>query len=287
MTMKYKKSVKTIVGVLAGNTVLAFVVAAFILPHGLVMGGATGIGIAISKFVQLDLSIIIFVLNILLFTLGAIIFGKHFALTTLVSTIYYPIALRVIRSIHGINTFTDDPLLGAVFAGLLLGLGIGIVMRVGSSTGGTDILALVFHKWFHSPVAICMYAVDFVIIAVQALFATKEQILYGILALLLTSIVIGRVTIFGQAQIQLFVISEKFEEIREQLLKEMQVGATMVLIETGLEAQNAKGILCVIPNRKLYSVKEKIQKTDDKAFITISQINEVRGRGFTLDRNYK
>lgn len=88
----------------------------------------------------------------------------------------------------------------------------------------------------------------------------------------------------GQSQIQLFIISDSYEEIRQRMLEELDAGVTMVHIETGYGKENKKGVLCVIPNRKLYSVKEMVHEIDAKAFITITQINEVRGRGFSMDR---
>ena len=90
--------------------------------------------------------------------------------------------------------------------------------------------------------------------------------------------------LMGQSQIQLFVISERHEEIRERMLKEQDVGVTMVHVETGYGKEEQKAVLCIIPNRKLYATNEMIHTIDEKAFITISQINEVKGRGFTMER---
>lgn len=92
--------------------------------------------------------------------------------------------------------------------------------------------------------------------------------------------------LMGQSQIQLFIITELYEEVKEKMLKEIDAGVTMVHIETGYGKKQQQGVLCVIPKRKLYSVKELVQMVDPKAFITITQINEVRGRGFTLERRY-
>ena len=161
-----------------------------------------------------------------------------------------------------------------------------MIVRVGASTGGTDILALVFNKWFHIPVAALLYVVDFTVLGMQVFFSNSEQILYGILALILTTIVLNRVMLMGQSQIQLFIITELYDEVKEKMLKEIDAGVTMVHIETGYGKKQQQGVLCVIPKRKLYSVKELVQMVDPKAFITITQINEVRGRGFTLERRY-
>lgn len=283
-----KNTIKTVLGVLVGNTILAFVVVAFVLPSGLVMGGATGLGLAITHYLPgLELSAVILGINMLLFILGALILGKKFALTTIISTVFYPMMLKLLGYIPGIDGITDNILLAVVYAGLLLGLGIGIIIRAGASTGGSDILALLMQKGFHIPVAICMYIVDFVIIALQVTFATAEELLYGILALIICTMVLGRVTVMGQAQMQLFIISKHYEVIKQRLLTEMEVGATLVRIETGLLEREESGVLCILPNRKLYDVNRMIHEVDPKAFVTITKINEVRGRGFTLDRKDK
>ena len=284
MKENWKKSIVTLIGVLAGNVILAFTVAAFVVPHGIIMGGATGIGFTITHYFPMNLSAVIFVVNILLFILGALTLGKKFAFTTIISTFVYPMFLSVIQAIPGIDQLTDNVLIASLYGGALLGLGIGMVVRVGASTGGTDILALVFNKWFHAPVAVLMYIVDFTVLIFQIFFSDSEQILYGILCLILSTTVLNRVMLMGKSQIQLFIVSEKYKEIKERVLKEIDAGVTMVDIETGYGEKRQQGVLCVVQNRKLYSVKEMIQTIDPKAFITITQINEVRGRGFTMER---
>lgn len=284
MSKNWKKYVSTVAGVLSGNAILAFTVAAFIVPNGIIMGGATGIGLAISHYLPVSLSTIIFALNAVLFVLGALVLGKRFAVATIASTFIYPTFLSVMQKIPGIDSLTDNVLLSTLYAGLLVGLGIGLIVRVGSSTGGTDIVALVFNKWFHLPVAVLLYVVDFLILGSQIFFSDTEQIMYGILALMMYTVILNKVMLMGQSQIQLFIISDSYDEIRQRMLEELDAGVTMLHIETGYGKENKKGVLCVIPNRKLYSVKEMIHEIDEKAFITITQINEVRGRGFSMDR---
>lgn len=284
MSKDWKKAAQTVFGVLSGNLIVAFAVAAFFVPHGIIMGGATGIGLTISHYVPIKLSAVILIINGCLFILGAFALGKKFVFTTIASTFIYPALLTIVQAIPGVENLTDNIMLATIYGGVLLGLGIGLIIRVGASTGGTDILALVMNKWFHIPVAILLYIVDFIVLGMQMLFSDPEQIMYGILALILDTIILNKVMLMGQSQIQLFVISGCYQEIREKLLKELDAGVTMVQVETGYDKQEQKSVLCVIPHRKLYSIKELIQTIDPKAFITISQINEVRGRGFTMER---
>lgn len=284
MKTNWRKSLETIISVLLGNVFLAVAVAAFIVPHGIIMGGATGVALTINHYVDGNLSVVIFIVNMVLFVLGTFVLGKKFALTTLISTIVYPVFLSVVQAVPGITRLTENVMLASLYGGALLGIGIGLVVRVGSSTGGTDILALVFHKWFHLAVAVFMYLVDFTVLLCQAFFSTPEQILYGIFVLAAATMMMNRVVLMGQSQIQLFIVTEKYEEVKEKVLKEIDAGVTMVHIETGYGAKQQKGVLCVVPNRKLYSINQTVQMVDPKAFITITQINEVRGRGFTIER---
>lgn len=286
MGKKKLKLLQTVLGVLAGNAVLAFSVAAFIVPHGIIMGGATGIGLMLSRVIPLPLSLLIFAVNAFLFVWGTIILGKKFALTTIVSTFAYPAFLSVAQMIPGITELTDNIMLAALYGGVLLGVGIGLIVKVGASTGGTDILALIFNKWFHIPVAVLLYVVDFLVLGSQIFDSTSEQVLYGIMTLVLETVLMNRVMLLGKSQIQLFIISEKFEEIKERVLKDIDAGVTMVHIETGYGAREQKGVLCVVQNRKLYSVREIVHEIDPKAFITVTQINEVSGRGFTMEKVY-
>lgn len=286
MGNKNMKLLQTVLGVLGGNAILAFSVAAFIVPHGIILGGATGIGLLLSRVISLPLSSLILAVNAFLFVWGTLVLGKKFALTTIVSTFAYPAFLSVAQMIPGITELTDNIMLATLYGGVLLGAGIGLIVKVGSSTGGTDILALIFHKWFHIPVAVLLYVVDFLVLGSQIFDSTSEQVLYGIMTLVLETVFMNRVMLLGKSQIQLFIISDKYEEIKERVLKDIDAGVTMVHIETGYGGREQKGVLCVIQNRKLYSVREIVQSIDPKAFITITQINEVSGRGFTMERVY-
>ncbi len=284
---KLKKTIVTTICIIFGNALLAFLVAAFIIPHDIIMGGTTGIGIVLNRLVPaVDVSVFVLILNLLMLVLGLIVLGKKFFFTTIASSVLYPLMLGAFQKIPGIETLTDDPLLAAVFAGTLMGIALGLVMRVGSSTGGMDVVNLVCAKVFHLPVAVFVYIADIVVVGGQALFSSSEKILLGILVLVLESIILDKVMIVGKAQIQVFVVSQKSDEIRKALIDSLDVGVTMMMIETGKLGMEGKGIMCVISQRRLYSVTELARSIDPSVFITITQIREVRGRGFTLEQKH-
>ena len=281
---KLRRSLRSGFFILAGNALLAFLVAAFVIPHNIIMGGTTGIGLVLDGILPMETAGIVLILNLILLLAGLLVLGKKFFLTTVASSVLYPVMLGFMQRIPGIGSMTDNELLAAIFAGVLMGLALGMVMRVGSSTGGVDILNLMLHKWFHLPVAVFVYLTDFAVVGGQAFFHKPEKLLYGIVVLVLETIVLDQVMLFGTDQIQIFAISSRYEEIRHRLLKDLEAGVTMAMIETGCLEQQQKGVLCVIPNRKLFAATELIQEIDPEAFITVTKIKEVRGRGFTKER---
>lgn len=279
-----KRAAITLLCVLSGNALLAFLVAAFIIPHDIIMGGTTGIGIVLHKAIpQMDVSLFVLILNAILLLIGLFTLGKKFAVTTVASSFLYPVLLGFFQRIPGIDSMTDNALIAAVFAGTLMGVALGLVMRVGSSTGGMDIVTLVLNKYTHMPVSIWVYITDFIVIGGQTLFNPAEKTLLGIIVLVLETIVLDKAMILGKSQIQIFVISEAYEQIRNALMEQTEAGVTMTLIETGWLKKQQQGVLCVIPQRKLYAATELIQHIDPQAFITITQIREVRGQGFTIE----
>lgn len=283
-----KKVIITTLCILAGNALLAFLVAAFIIPHNIVMGGTTGIGIVLGRFFpDWDISLIILVLNVILLILGLIVLGKKFAVTTVASTLLYPVFLGIIERIPGIGSLTDNALLAAVFAGCLMGIALGLVMRVGSSTGGMDVVDLVLAHVTHIPVAFFVYLLDIIVVLGQAFIVPPEQVLLGIIVLVLESLVLNRAMLLGKSQTQLFIVSKEHEAIREMLLDKLNAGVTMSIIESGKLAIPGKAVLCVIPPRKAYDAIQLVHSIDQHAFITVTQIKEVRGRGFTEARIVK
>ena len=281
-----KKAAGVCSAILAGNILLGFAVAAFILPSGVIMGGATGVGIVLARFIPLDTATIVLCVNLMALALGWAVLGWRFVVATIASSLLYPIFLGAAQRIPGIDQLTADPLLAALLGGGLVGIAVGLVMRVGSSTGGTDVVNLVLHKWTHIPVSAAVYLTDIVIMGAQALFYDPEQILYGVVLLVVETIALDRVMLLGQSQTQLFVVSSQYEKLRQKCLTELQAGTTMVYIETGRTRTLQRGVLCVIPPRKLYAAQALIQSVDPHAFLTITQIKEVRGQGFSSERIY-
>ena len=281
-----KSITRSIVAMLLGNFAVAAAVIIFIAPQGIILGGSTGIALALTHYIPFTLSATVFVINMLFFVTGFICLGKKFALTTIANSILYPLAMSLLEQlpIAG-KPVTDNIMLAAVFGGVLMGGGIGLLLRAGGSSGGTDIPALILNKHFHLNVSVLLYVIDGLVLCSQAFFSNIEQILYGIFVLALFTMTMNRIMLMGKSQIQLFIISDESETIRQQILAE-DAGATMFYVEKAYTGKQGKCIMCVIPRRKLYPITQLISATDPDAFFTISEVNEVRGAGFSFAKHY-
>ncbi|MDK2808493.1 MAG: hypothetical protein PWP24_1228 [Clostridiales bacterium] len=286
MTSTIFPHAKHILQILLGNLIYSLAVVMFILPNGLITGGTTGLSLVVIRFLPIPISLFVLLSNVIMFFLGTIWLGKKFAITTLFSTFFYPICLALTEQIPGIHTLTNDSLLATIFAGLMIGVGIGIVIKAGASTGGLDIPPLIFNKKWGIPVSLSLYTIDFVILLAQMIFSPKEKTLYGILLVLIYSIVLDRVLLSGKAMIQVKIVSQKADEINDIIIHQLDRGSTLLHAETGYYHRETNMIVTIVSSRELPRLNERILTLDPHAFMVINQVTEVKGRGFTLDREY-
>ncbi|MGN0711667.1 MAG: YitT family protein [Anaerovoracaceae bacterium] len=285
MNNKLVQKTKSLGVIIFANMLFGLGVACFIRPHGIIMGGTTGMSLTLEHYFGFDLSLTLTILNVLMFTLGFIFLGKKFALTTLLSTFLYPMFLTFFLQFKVLSSLTTDLLLAAICGASLLGVGMGLLLRMGASSGGTDIPPLILNKYFHIPVAATLYTIDTAVLLTQTGFSNTEQMLYGVLFTVLTSLVVNKVILAGSQRSQLFIVSKEYEKIKDTLLHEMNVGVSMICMETAMTATPQKAVMCVTTNRKVYAVNNAVLKIDPAAFITISSIKEVKGRGFSFSRD--
>lgn len=278
---------KNLVLIFAGNTLYALGVVMFILPGGMITGGTTGIALTVNHYFHVPISVFVFCFNLIMFIIGAVVLGKKFALTTLISTFYYPFILGILENVPALGNFTNDVALSTIFGGLMIGSAIGIVIRAGASTGGMDIPPLVLNKKFGIPVSVLLYLFDSSILLMQMLFSNKDQILYGILLVMIYTIVLDKVLLLGTTQTQVKVVSKKYAEINQAIISELDRGSTLIYGETGYLHQEQPLVLSVVSNRELTRLNQIVMGIDPSAFMIISKVNEVKGRGFSSQKIYQ
>ncbi len=277
-----KKTIFETVMIVLGNLILAFGICAFITPHGIIMGGATGIGLIGKHLTGIPMSMIVYAINIFMFILGYFCLGKKFALGTALSTLIFPTFLTLFENIPAVSQITQDMLLSAIYAGIFIGGGLGLVIRMGASTGGMDIPPLVVNKKTGISVAVLINAFDCVILACQVPFSSVEQILYGILVVLINAIVMDKMIMLGESKVQVIVISPKWQEIRHVVFDDINRGCTLLNVTTGYMQKQSYAVMAVVSKRELHTLMGLIRDVDPAAFIISNETHSVHGRGFTL-----
>lgn len=279
--MNWKQILKSLPMVALGNTVMAAAIVLFILPAGLITGGTAGLGIIMQHLTGMSLPVFSAIFNVTMFLLGLVCLGKTFAATTLVSTVLSPVMLAVMQYIVGDYVICEDVLLCVLFGGILVGVAIAIVVRAGSSTGGMDIPPLLLQKFAGIPVSRSLYAFDLVIIAGQTVLVAPDMLLYGVLMVLVYTVVIDKLMAQGDAQIQLQIVSEESDAIRRAILQDVDRGVTLLHGQTGYFQQETDVLFTIISPRERHRTEQLIRRIDPHAFIIISHVTRVSGGGFS------
>lgn len=286
MDQAHLKRAGTVATVILGNVFYAFVIRLFLLPGNLMTGGTTGIGLVVKHFTGTSISGFVLVFNIVMLIVGWTLLGKKFALTTVISSFTYPIALEAANHIFGDLVITTDPMLNTIFAGLGIGIGLGIVIRTGASTGGMDIPPLVLNKYFRIPVSVSLNVFDMLILVLQIVYNPPERVLYGVLLVMIYTTVLDKVLMMGNTKTEVKIISSQVEEIRQAILAQVDRGVTMLYGEGGYRQKQTQIVLSIVSNRELPQVEKLIRHIDPEAFMIVSRVTEVCGRGFSLSKHY-
>ena len=272
--------------VLLGNAIYALTVKLFLLPSNLISCGTTGIALVVNHVTGIPLSGFIFVFNLVMLAVGWWILGKKFAMTTVLSSLFYPIALEVLNQLLGDIRVTEDVLLNTLFSGLGLGIALGIVIRAGASTGGMDIPPLVLKKLFHIPVSVSLWLFDFCIMLSQMMYHNLEDLLYGIILLMVISYALNKMLLLGTSKTEVKIVSPKADQIRDAILSKIDRGVTMLHGEGGYLHRQTEIILSVVSNHELPKIEQLARGIDPDCFMIVTRVTEVWGRGFTYSKHY-
>lgn len=266
---------------IVGNAICAFSVACFALPYNMVVSGVSGIARIVKAGTGVEVAVTVAVLNIAFFIAGALVLGKKFAASTAVGTFAFPFFLGIFQNLEMLQHLVDDPMLAAVCAGVLDGLGLGLVIRIGGSTGGIDIPSIILNKKLGWKTGTVMSAIDIIIFLIQIPVTDTNGIILGILYALIYSVVMNRIILMSQGGVQILIWSSRIDEINERLLQ-IGFGTTLFRARGGYLREDKEVICCAASNRTFNQVKRAALSIDSQAFITVTEMNEVSGNGFTM-----
>ena len=275
---KVLKTIGGYLGILFGVTITAFGLSWFLIPSRIAAGGVSGLATVIYHLFDIPVGLTMIVFNIPLFLVSFIVIGSVFGIRTVFGTITLSILIDVFANYA--VPITTDPLLAAIYGGVLNGLGLGIAFRFGGSTGGTDMAAQLISRFFPISVGQALLIVDGLVIFLAGIFFGPELALYALLAVFISTKTIDLVQ-EGQSYAKAaFIISDHSEQIGQSVLSRLERGATM-LQGKGVFTGSDREVLFVIVSRSEISIlRQVVQEIDPKAFLVISDVREVLGEGF-------
>ena len=279
-----KERLLSLLMVLVGNLTYVLAVKFFVLPANLISCGTTGIALVVNQLLNIPMTGFILVFNVAMLAVGWWAFGRQFAMTTIFSSLFYPVVLEVLNRTVGDVVITGNQLLNVLFAGMGLGLGLGLVLRGGASTGGMDIPPLMLKKFFRIPVSASLWAFDFCIMMAQAAYHPLEDLLYGILLLITISLTLNKIMLLGTSKTEVKIVSDKSLEIRDAILSQVDRGCTLLHGEGGYLHSQTEVILSVVSNHELPKIERLARDIDPACFMIVSRVTEVWGRGFSYGK---
>lgn len=287
MKEKIRGSLPDLLAILIGNLFLALTVVLFVLPGELISCGTTGLSLLAKALWGIPVSAFVLVFNMVMLILGWAVLGRKFAMTTIASSFLNPIFLELFQRLFAGQVITRNLLLCAVFGGLGLGISLGLVIRAGAFTGGMDIPPLILKKFLGIPVPVSLWVFDFVIMLMQLMFHTPEELLYGIVMLLAVNFTLNKTLVAGRGRTEVKIISEKALEIRDSILNDADRGVTLLQGEGGYLHKSTQVVLSVVSTKDLHRLKRLVRDIDPGCFMIVTQVTEVLGRGFSLSRDFQ
>ena len=261
-----------------GALVTAFSFAAFFLPHDIAPGGVTGIATVLSSVTALNVGLLSFLINLPLFAIGWRRVGWRFAARSFIAMLLLSLFIDVIP----VFDLSGDMMLASLFGGVIMGVGLGMVVRSGATTGGTDMAAMIVHEhWSFLTVPMVLFAIDAVVVVIAAMAFGLQAGLFALVSLFTSTKAMDAVIKGFNTAMQFLIISAKQDEIIRRIHSEMDRGCTRLEATGTYEGRKNGALLCVVSRMEAAKLKKIVSEVDPRAFVTVCDVHEALGEGFT------
>ena len=277
--------------ILVGTLIMAAGFVFFISPYKLAPGGVYGIAIVIHHLTigmfdfmpdGFPIGLTALCMDIPLAIIGTKILGPRFGVKTVVGFVSTAFFVDLLEFFWGNKAFVEnDPLLSSIFGGVLVGLGLGLIFRSRATSGGTDIVAMIIEKKTKLPIGQLMIYVDSAVVLITFVAFNDWNIpLYSLITIFVTGKVIDIIVQGASTKKAVFIISEKHDEIRNRIIKDLNRGGTFINVEGMYHKKEKSMIYCILTRRELEVLKQHIRQIDSEAFLTVVDAREIIGKGF-------
>jgi uncharacterized membrane-anchored protein YitT (DUF2179 family) len=268
-----------IFSIVLGNLLCALAINLFFVPNGLLSGGVGGIAIMIQYLTDLPTGISVFLMNLPLFVLGAKMLDRKFVVYAFISMIVFSSWLTVTK---GFSKYfiVDDILLGSIFGAVLNGIGMGLMFRNGTCQGGFDVIAAILKRKYNMNIGTGLMMANTIIISLSSLLFGYKSAMYTLIAMYAGYQILDKVQIGINVQKNVIIVSEKSKELSHAIIERLHRGVTFLKGQGGYTQEDRDIIYCTLTSREIAKLKEIVNDVDPKAFFTITDVVEVKGKGF-------
>lgn len=274
--------VKDIIFILIGGLLFALGVNYFVIPNELSEGGIIGITVVSYYLFSWSPGVVNFILNMLLLLIGYKYFDKRAMIYTILSIVSCSFLLHVTEGVE--TTLTNDTLLAAIFAGLLIGAGLGIIFRTGGTNGGTTVLARMANQILGWPISKGILIIDLVVVASSSFIIGIEKAMFTLISVYIGAKAIDFIVEGLNEQISALIISNHPDEVLEKVTNSMSRGITVLEGKGGYTRANKQVLLIVISKQEVVKLKDVVNAVDDHAYVTIHNVHEIIGRGYKANK---
>lgn len=280
--------IKNILFILLGAAIFSFGLVHFNIQNELAEGGFTGITLILLFAFKWDPALMNLLLNIPMFAIGWKLLGRLVFIYTVIGTVAVSIFLKIFMIYQIDIHMKDDMLLVALFAGVFIGIGLGIIFRYGGTTGGVDIIARLGHKYLGWSMGKTMFLFDALVILVSWItYLNSRSMMYTLVAVFVGARVVDFVQEGAYAARGAFIISARQDEIATRITEDMDRGVTVFRGYGHFTKADRQILYCVVGRNEIMRLKNIITSIDEHAFVSVSDVHDVMGEGFTLDDQKK
>lgn len=273
-----KKKIKRYGSFILGCLLVAISYNAFLASHDLVPGGISGLAIILNHLFGINNALFVFLVGIFLLVISHFLLGKEKTKYSVLGTIIFPIFLELTVGITKIFTINESQLLlASLFGGVIYGVGLGMILKAGFTTGGTDIINQILSKYLKISMGKAILITDGIIVTTSAIVFGPIHLMYSVLVLYILSIMSDRIILGISDSKAFFIVTEQDDLVKDYVLSELGHGATIFKAKGGLNKENQNVLLCVLPTKDYYKLRAGINAIDKDAFFVATDAYEVYG----------
>ena len=267
-----------------GTLITAFAFALFLLPNDIAPGGVTGIATVLSSLTGLNVGLLSFLINLPLFAIGWRRVGWRFAARSFIAMMLLSLFIDGLP----VHDLAGDMMLASLFGGVIMGVGLGMVVRSGATTGGTDMAAMIVHEhWNFLTVPMVLFAIDTVVVIIAAMAFGLQAGLFALLSLFTSTKAMDAIIKGFNTAMQFLIISTNQAEIVRRIHDELERGCTRLEATGTYEGRKNGALLCVVSRMEAAKLKKIVSEVDPHAFVTVCDVHEALGEGFTYQHTEK